>query len=89
MNDESPENIAENEAVNKIHVFCHLLKQEYGGRTIYNPYVAVILSLGISSDDGLTGGALTSLSMEEALGFAMAEIYEIIVTYQELLQLYR
>lgn len=30
MNDESPENIAENEAMEEMHVFCRWLKQEYG-----------------------------------------------------------
>ena len=30
MNDESPENIAENEAMEEMHVFCRWPKQEYG-----------------------------------------------------------
>ena len=30
MKDESPENIAENEAMKEMHIFCRSLKDEYG-----------------------------------------------------------
>lgn len=71
MNDESPENIAENEAMYEIHVFCRLLKQEYGGRLLSRTFcpcmVVVLFSRVCSSSGGWTGDALTSSSME-ALG---------------------
>ena len=60
MKDESPENIAENEAMKEMHVFCRSLKEEYG-----RPESCVqSLSPTMASRDfslGGSSGALTSL----------------------------
>ena len=65
MNDESPENIAENEAIEEMHVFCRWLKQEYGrleSCKTRTPSSAPSESPRDSSTGG-SSGALTSLSI--------------------------
>ena len=65
MNDESPENIAEKEAMEEMHVFCRWLKQEYGRLSSCKTNLpsSARAEAPRDSSSGGSGGALSSSSI--------------------------